>query len=129
MGIVRYLLLKNVKSQFWNIEAGNPLGLTSQSHGIWFISIEIYPNSRLIASGLSNKTLQLWDAITGQKLGKPLRGHEDWITRMKFSSGSRRMVFISSNIVRLWNTETGQALAVYILQTFEEILLRSGLNL
>lgn len=45
--------------------------------GVW--SVAFSPDGTRIVSGSSDKTLRLWDATSGQSIGAPLRGHEDWV--------------------------------------------------
>ncbi|CCA76463.1 hypothetical protein PIIN_10456, partial [Serendipita indica DSM 11827] len=43
------------------------------------------PDGSKIVSGSSDKTIRLWDAITGQSLGEPLKGHEGEVNAIAFS--------------------------------------------
>ncbi|CCA77963.1 related to WD40-repeat protein (notchless protein) [Serendipita indica DSM 11827] len=64
-----------------------------------------------IAGGLSDWTIRLWDADTGQPLGEPFRGHKDSINAIAFSPDGFRIVSGSSDwTVRLWDADTGQPL-------------------
>ena len=36
------------------------------------------PTARRLVSGSGDDTVRVWDAATGQPIGEPLRGHDDW---------------------------------------------------
>jgi WD40 repeat protein len=58
---------------------------------------------RQIVSGSFDNTVRLWDAKTGQPLGKPFQGHQDWVTSVAFSPDGRQIVSGSRDkTVRLW---------------------------
>lgn len=49
------------------------------------LSLAFLPDSHFPVSGSSNGTLQIWDATTGDAVGKPLIGHQDWVQSVAFS--------------------------------------------
>jgi hypothetical protein len=67
------------------------------------------PDGTRIVSASSDKTARLWDAETGQPIGKPLRGHEDVGENAAFSPDGKRIVTASADkTARLWDAITGQ---------------------
>jgi hypothetical protein len=50
----------------------------------------------------------LWDAVTGQLIGKPLKGNEHGIERAEFSRNGKRIVTLSNtNAAGVWDAATG----------------------
>ena len=77
-----------------------------QKSGVTCIAIS--PNGKLIVSGSQDGTLRLWEATTGQSVGKPLKGHESDITSVAFSPNGKLIVSGSEDrTLRLWDA-TGQ---------------------
>jgi WD40 repeat protein len=50
----------------------------------------------------------LWDAATGQLIGKALRGHDDFVFTAAFSPDGKHVVTASRDTTaRVWDVETG----------------------
>ena len=73
-------------------------------------SVAFSPDGRRIVSGGgSNGALQLWDADSGQPVGRPMTVVEGTVTSVAFSpDGSRILSGCGDNTVRLWDADTGQ---------------------
>ncbi|CCA78096.1 hypothetical protein PIIN_01769, partial [Serendipita indica DSM 11827] len=66
--------------------------------------------SKLVSSS-SEKEIRIWDAYTGQPLGKPIRGHEDSVWAVAFSPDGSQIISVSRDkTIRLWDAGTGQPL-------------------
>jgi WD40 repeat protein len=67
------------------------------------------PDGRMLASGSRDSDVILWDPQTGQQIGEPLGGHDDWVNSVAFSLDGRMLTSGSSdNNVILWDPQTGQ---------------------
>jgi WD40 repeat protein len=67
------------------------------------------PDGTLIATGDTDRTVQLWDAATGERL-QVLEGHENWIRTVAFSPDGTTLASGSSDTaVRLWPINNGVA--------------------
>lgn len=72
-------------------------------------SVAFSPDGQRIVSAGNAKTLQLWDARTGQPIGSPMVGHTDVVTSVAFSPDGHRIVSGSWDYtLRLWDADTGQ---------------------
>ncbi|KAF7919155.1 uncharacterized protein EAE98_009475 [Botrytis deweyae] len=79
--------------------------LTGYSDSI--IAIAFSPDCKQIASGSDDKTIKLWDAITGN-LRKIFIGHSHWVTAIAFSPDGKRIASGSFHgIIKLWDAITG----------------------
>ncbi|KZP04330.1 WD40 repeat-like protein [Athelia psychrophila] len=57
-----------------------------------------------------DKTVRVWDAVTGQAALPPLEGHEDWVRSAAFSPDGTKIASGSDDkTVRVWDAVTGQA--------------------
>jgi len=64
----------------------------------------------VIVSGTWEKTVRIWDAVTGRPLGTPLSGHTDGVWDVAIGNvGNRDLVISASrdNTVRIWDAATG----------------------
>src|SRR5712671_3636388 len=74
-------------------------------------SVAFSPDGSRIVSGSSDKTIRLWDAETGDAIGKPLEGHSSDVNSVAFSpNGSRIVSGSEDNTIRLWDAETGDSI-------------------
>src|SRR5712675_1856739 len=77
-------------------------------HSSGVISVAFSRDGSRIVSGSWDKTIRLWDAETGDPIGKPLEGHSSRVESVAFSpDGSRIVSGSSDNTIRLWDAETG----------------------
>jgi len=68
------------------------------------------PDGKLIVSGSTDKTVQIWDATTGTAVGDPLQGHESCVSSVAFSPDGKQIVSGSwDKTVQIWDATTGTA--------------------
>ena len=71
-------------------------------------SVVFSPDGRTLASRGYNKTLRLWDAVTGTHK-RTLTGHTNYVSSVAFSPDGRMIANVSGDgTVRLWDAETGE---------------------
>jgi WD40 repeat protein/serine/threonine protein kinase len=81
-------------------------------HGQVVITTAYSPDSKLIATGSSDKTIQLWNAATGDQVAT-LKGHTGSVLSVRFSNDGRRLVSGSQDkSARVWDVATGEQLQV-----------------
>jgi WD40 repeat protein len=62
-------------------------------HGISrLVAIAFSPDGTRIVSGSDDKTIRVWDAVTGQQVGEALRGHQSSVRSVAFSPDGTRIV-------------------------------------
>ncbi|MGH8629520.1 MAG: WD40 repeat domain-containing protein, partial [Burkholderiales bacterium] len=72
-------------------------------------SVAFSADGTRIVSGSGDKTLRLWEAMSGQPLGEPLRGHEGAVFSVAFSADGTRIVSGGhGTTLRLWDAKSGQ---------------------
>ena len=72
------------------------------------MSVAFSPDGKLILTGSADKTAQLWDAATGQRMGTPLV-HQDDVWSVAFSPDGRSILTGSEDgMARLWDGDPGQ---------------------
>ncbi|KIJ55996.1 hypothetical protein M422DRAFT_78458, partial [Sphaerobolus stellatus SS14] len=73
-------------------------------------SVAFSPDGKCIVSGSDNKTIQIWDAETGENVGEPLEGHTGGVVSVAFSPDGKHIVSGSyDKTIRIWNAETGKS--------------------
>ena len=69
-------------------------------------SLAISPKDKLLAAGLSNGSIQLWNLTWGEQEGEPLLGANDSIKHVAFSPDGRSIAaYDNNNQVLLWHQD------------------------
>jgi hypothetical protein len=85
-------------------------------HNYWVTSVVFSHDSKLLASGSSDKTVKVWDAATGS-LQQTLKGHGSSVRSVAFSHDSKLLASGSGDgTIKVWDVATGslqQTIAIY----------------
>ncbi|KAF7970098.1 hypothetical protein HWV62_24966 [Athelia sp. TMB] len=97
-----------------------PLLQVLRGHESVVYCVSFSPDGSTIVSGSADKTVRVWDSLSGQPALPPLQGHEDIVRSVCFSPDGSRIVSGSSDgTVRVWDALSGQ-LALPPLQGHED---------
>ncbi|KZP01979.1 WD40 repeat-like protein, partial [Athelia psychrophila] len=92
-------------------ETWPPLLQVIHGHNDRVASVAFSLDGMKIVSGSDDKTVRVWDALTGQELLPPLQGHDEYVTSVAFSPDGLKIVSGSDdNTIRVWDALTGQEL-------------------
>ncbi|KAF7557010.1 hypothetical protein G7Z17_g1025 [Cylindrodendrum hubeiense] len=98
---ISWISTKPIMEHNWN-----PCLQTLEGHGL-VTSVSFSGDGRRLASGSADRTVKIWDAITGA-LQRTLKGHSTFINSVKFSGDGGQLASGSDDkTVRIWDAATG----------------------
>jgi WD40 repeat protein len=81
---------------------------TFRGHTAYVTSVAFRPDGKHIASGSQDRTIQIWDAATGQRI-RTLPGHANLVTSVAYSPDGRQIASgCQDATVRVWDAGSGR---------------------
>ena len=115
-------------SHIVSVNSGKPLNWPAiqnilAGHSIHVNSVAFSPDGSHIVSGSSDETIRLWDAATGDGIGKPLEGHSSSVFSVSFSPNGSRIVSDSFDYtIRLWDAEMSDIIPTLSSRAYSKLL-------
>lgn len=92
------------------VRSQNPGMVLQVGHSNVVRSVVFSPDGNMLASGGDDKTVAVWDMITGRQV-RSLKGHADGILSVAFSPNSKILASGSADLTaKLWDVTTGEEL-------------------
>jgi WD40 repeat protein len=95
-------------STIWNVTTGKVINTFKVTSNGYIDSIIFSPNGKMLASAGEDRTIHLWDVVTGKEI-KTLTGHTNRIRSISFSLNGQ--ILASSGwdkTIKLWDVTTGK---------------------
>jgi WD40 repeat protein/tRNA A-37 threonylcarbamoyl transferase component Bud32 len=83
---------------------------TLSGHRNWVRSLVIHPDGKTLASGSGDKTLRIWNLLTGETL-REIPAHDSWVRTVALSPDGKILASGSNDrTIKLWDWQTGDQL-------------------
>ena len=100
------------REQLWNAEGKE--STSNKPFTGWVNALAFSPGGKMLASGGTDKIVQLWDSATGKPIAT-FTGHTNGITALTFSPDNRTLASGSADgTVQFWNIKTQNPLPIHI---------------
>ncbi len=83
----RQLIVAQNDVTFRDTTTFQPIGMPIVPAAGSVASLAVSPDGRILVTGNSDGTIQLWDVPSRQPIGQPIRSHEEWIGALAFAPG------------------------------------------
>ncbi len=84
--------------------------ITLRGHRDWVRAVAFSPDSKRLASGCGDKTIKIWNALTGGEL-LTLKGHSGEVSSVAFSPDGKKLASGSyDKTIKLWDAAGGKEL-------------------
>src|SRR5208282_2343888 len=102
--------------QLFDAATRQPIGSPQKRHSDRVRGVAFSPDGRIFLTGSTDKTAQLWDAVTVQPIGRPLQ-HQGPVVAVAFSPDGKTFLTVSSDsTVKLWDADPGQPLGRIVVE-------------
>jgi serine/threonine protein kinase/Tol biopolymer transport system component len=91
---------------FWHLCHSDQFTLKGHTSYVW--SVAFSPDGKRLASASNDRTVKVWDAVTGQEI-LSLTGHTGGVSSVAFSLDGKHLASASNDrTVKVWDAATGQ---------------------